>query len=323
MPKKLYNWTQLSNVPRSICYGSWSLSVSFCRAAGRVRPGACRGPNVLVGGRISRQVGHQAGGEWFEVSAGDSRRRGSDGWPGDGHREFWPCHSHAGDLRVDLVAAVHIADKGYYQELNKRFAGYDAVLYELVAPEGTRIPKGGRKDKSSGNMLSAVQVGMKDLLKLEFQLDQVDYTRKNLVHADLSPEQFVKSMRKEGFTDIFTRWLAYALAKQAQGGDGGEMQLLMAMFDKNRSLALKRAMADQFEEMEGMTAALEGPKGSTLIGERNKRALEVLKSQLAAGKKKIAIFYGAGHMADMEKHLRADFAIKPQDTQWLQAWDMK
>lgn len=227
------------------------------------------------------------------------------------------------NVRVDLVAAVHIADKGYYQELNRRFAGYDAVLYELVAPEGTRIPKGGRKDKQSGNMLSALQLAMKDMLKLEFQLEQIDYTRKNLVHADLSPEEFIKSMRKEGFTDIFTRLLAYALAKQAQGGDGGEMQLLMAMFDKNRSLALKRAMADQFQEVDSMTAVLEGPKGSTLIGERNKRALAVLKKQLVAGKRKIAIFYGAGHMADMEKHLRADFALKPQQTQWLQAWDMK
>ena len=174
-------------------------------------------------------------------------------------------------------------------------------------------------------MLSAMQLGMKDLLKLEFQLDQVDYTRKNLIHADLSPEQFVKSMRdrQEGFGDIFTRLLAYALAKQAQGGDGGEMQLLMAMFDKNRSLALKRAMADQFQEVEGMMAVLEGPKGSTLIGERNKRALEVLKTQIATGKKKIAIFYGGGHMADMEKRLHADFSLKPNRTQWLQAWDMK
>ena len=229
----------------------------------------------------------------------------------------------AANVRVDLVAAVHIADKGYYQELNRRFAGYDAVLYELVAPEGTRIPKGGRKDKRAGNVLSAFQLGMKDMLKLEFQLDEVDYTRKNLIHADLSPEQFVKSLRKDGFTDIFTRLLAYALAKQAQGGDGGEMQLLMAMFDKDRALALKRAMADQFQEMETVTVVLEGPKGATLIGERNKRALEVLKKQIAAGKQKIAIFYGAGHMADMEKRLRADFALKPQQTQWLRAWDMK
>jgi len=238
---------------------------------------------------------------------------------------FGPTTSEAADVQVDLVAAVHIADKGYYQELNKRFAAYDAVLYELVAPEGTRIPKGGRKEKGASNMLSAMQLGMKDLLKLEFQLDQVDYTRKNLIHADLSPEQFVKSMRdrQEGFSDIFTRLLAYALAKQAQGGDGGEMQFLMAMFDNNRSLALKRAMADQFQEVEGMMAVLEGPKGSTLIGERNKRALEILKTQIAAGKKKIAIFYGGGHMADMEKRLRADFSLKPKETQWLQAWNMK
>ena len=238
---------------------------------------------------------------------------------------FGPAAAGGAKVRVDLVAAVHIADKSYYQELNKRFAGYDVVLYELVAPEGTRVPKGGRKDKRAGNMLSAVQLGMKDMLKLEFQLEQVDYTRKNLIHADLSPDQFVKSMRdhQEGFSDIFTRLLAYALAKQAQGGDGGETQLLMALFDKNRSLALKRAMADQFEEMEGMTAVLEGPKGGTLIAARNKRALEVLKQQLAAGKKKIAIFYGAGHMADMEKRLRADFSMTPNETQWLQAWDMK
>src|SRR5271157_2337855 len=97
----------------------------------------------------------------------------------------------------------------------------------------------------------------------------------------------------------------------------------MAMFDKNRSLALKRVMADQFQEMEGMTAVFEGPKGSTLIADRNKRALEVLKKQITAGKKNIAIFYGAGHMADMEKHLRADFSLKPKATQWVQAWDMK
>jgi hypothetical protein len=238
---------------------------------------------------------------------------------------FGPAAAPAADLQVDLVAAVHIADKKYYQELNKRFEGYDAVLYELVAPEGTRIPKGGRKDQGAGNMLSAVQLGMKDLLELEFQLDQVDYTRKNLIHADLSPDEFLKSMqdRKEGFTDIFARLLAYALAKEAQGGDGGDMQLLMALFDKDRSLALKRVMADQFQEMEGMTAVLDGPNGSTLIARRNERAMEVLKKQIAAGTKKIAIFYGAGHMADMEKRLRTDFALKPKETQWLRAWDMK
>ena len=44
---------------------------------------------------------------------------------------------------VDLVAAIHVADKSYYEKLNARFETYDVVLYELVAPEGTRVPKEG------------------------------------------------------------------------------------------------------------------------------------------------------------------------------------
>ncbi|HEX6637096.1 MAG TPA: hypothetical protein VF033_05525, partial [Steroidobacteraceae bacterium] len=39
--------------------------------------------------------------------------------------------------RVDLVGAIHIADRSYYQDLNGRFAAYDAVLFELVGdPRG-------------------------------------------------------------------------------------------------------------------------------------------------------------------------------------------
>ena len=38
-------------------------------------------------------------------------------------------------LTVDLVGAIHIADKAYYDALNRRFKTYEAVLYELVARE--------------------------------------------------------------------------------------------------------------------------------------------------------------------------------------------
>ncbi len=237
---------------------------------------------------------------------------------------FRPAKPSAADVRVDLVAAVHVADKSYYQELNKRFKDYDVVLYELVAPAGTRIPKGGRKDKG-GNVISSVQIGMKNALELDYQLDEIDYTRKNFVHADLSPDEFLQSMRdhNEGFADIIARLIALGVAKEASGQDGNDMQLLFALFDKNRALALKRVVAEQFDDSDGAMAILDGPKGSTLIGQRNKRALDVLKKQIAAGKKKIAIFYGGGHMTDMEKHLRSEFSMKPDKTEWLRAWDMK
>ena len=82
------------------------------------------------------------------------------------------------ELVVELVGAIHIGERSYYEALNKRFRGYDVVLYELVAPEGTRIPKGGRG--RSTHPVSMLQGGLKSLLGLEFQLECVDYTRPQL-----------------------------------------------------------------------------------------------------------------------------------------------
>ena len=59
---------------------------------------------------------------------------------------------------VDLISAVHVAEEGYYDELNRLFGEYDAVLYELVAPEGTRVPWGGRE--AAGNPVSFLQGGV-------------------------------------------------------------------------------------------------------------------------------------------------------------------
>ena len=100
------------------------------------------------------------------------------------------------------------------------------------------------------------------------------------------------------------------------------VSLLMALFDKNRALALKKAMAGQFENLGGTMLALDGPGGSTLVSERNKKALSVLRRELDAGKRKVAIFYGAGHMPDMAKRLEKDFGLVPTTTRWLVAWDM-
>jgi hypothetical protein len=227
---------------------------------------------------------------------------------------------HAPSVTVDLVAAVHIADKAYYQRLNREFARYDAVLYELVAPEGTRIPKGGRH---SDNPLSMLQSGMKGMLGLEFQLDAVDYTAKNMIHADLSPQQFLKSMRDRGETPavLFARLLAYVMAQQ-DAADGDAADLVGALLAGDRTRAMKQLMAGQLENMEGMVSALGGRKGSTLVEARNAAALAVLRQQMGQGRRKVAIFFGAAHMANFRERLEKDFHLVPQSTRWLVAWDM-
>lgn len=226
-------------------------------------------------------------------------------------------------ILVDLIGAVHVGDAAYYKQLNKEFEQYQALLYELVAPEGTRVPKGGG---SGGHPVGAMQQGLKDLLELEYQLEKVDYHRDNFVHADMSPERFAQSMKDKGESiwAILFRAMGQGIAQQSQNpGGGSDLQLLMAMFDKNRALKLKRIMAEQFQDLEASMSIFEGPDGSTLISERNKVALEVLKGQIEGGKRRLGIFYGAGHLPDLEKRLLEQFGAKRRQVRWLTAWEMK
>jgi hypothetical protein len=83
-------------------------------------------------------------------------------------------------------------------------------------------------------------------------------------------------------------------------------------------------MAEQFETMEGQMAGLADKDGkSTLLTERNRKAFQVLESELKAGKKKIAIFYGAAHLPDMHERLMRDFQAKPTENNWIDAWPLR
>jgi len=230
------------------------------------------------------------------------------------------------DEYVDLVGAVHIGDVEYYEELNELFHQYDALLYELVAPEGTVVERG--RGTSNYHPVGAVQNSMKATLELEHQLEKIDYKRPNFVHADMTPEQFRASMeeRDESFLQLFARMMGQAMAEQSQQaaqGQSTDLDILTALFSQDRPRRLKIALAKQFESMESMLSAISGPEGSTLITERNNRALEVLREQQAAGKQKLGIFYGAGHLPHMHEKLQEDFQLQPVSVKWLSAWDLR
>lgn len=228
---------------------------------------------------------------------------------------------HANGTRVDLIGAVHVADKQYYKKLNDLFTQYDLVLYELVAPEGTRVPRGGQRSR---HPVGRMQEGIKTLLDLSFQLNHIDYTAKNLVHADMSPDEFAQRMkdRGESFLQILFRMMGQAAAQAGKSDGPSDSDLLFALFAPDRAMRLKRVMASQFEDIEGQMKIFEGPDGSTLISERNKRALEVLSRELKNGHEKIAIFYGAGHMPDFSGRLQQELGYTYSGTEWIQAWDM-
>lgn len=226
-------------------------------------------------------------------------------------------------VKVELVGAVHVGEAGYYKRLNEVFEGYESLLFELVAPEGTKIPKGG--GERGGHPITMIQTGMKNMLGLEFQLEHVDYTKSNFVHADMTPEEFAQSMKDRGESvfKMLLRMMAQGMAAQGQK-PLSDVELIVALFSKDRAMKLKRLMAEQMENVEQATAALNGPDGSsTIIGERNRKAMEVLRRELDAGKNRLGIFYGAAHLADMELRLERDFGLRRESIRWVPAWELK
>lgn len=230
-------------------------------------------------------------------------------------------------VHVDLIGAVHIGEKEYYQQLNKEFEKYDAMLFELVAPEGTVIPKGGRaKEDAQGitNPVAAIQKGMQSLTELEFQLSHIDYTKDNFVHADMSPEEFSQSMEDNGesVSGYVLKAIGQAMAMQQGGGKDPSLSIALAMFSKNKVLRIRRSLAEQIHNMESGMIIFEGKDGSTIIDHRNAKCMDVLRREIAAGETKIGIFYGAGHLMDMERRLISDFKATRGGQHWLAAWKL-
>jgi hypothetical protein len=222
-----------------------------------------------------------------------------------------------------LFAAVHVADRVYYQELQRRFGDCDALLYEMIRESGDR-PTGGAVP--TDNPLSQLQIGMKRVLELEFQLEAVDYSPSNFVHADLEPDAFFK-LQRERQESILGLLLRAALEEQARAEASGKsaldsFHLLMALMNPDRGYALKLVLGRQMSDLENLVAGIDRGQegqGSVLVSARNERAMEVLREQLSHGRRRTGIFYGAGHMPDFHRRLiKAGFS--EERAEWLPAW---
>ena len=228
------------------------------------------------------------------------------------------------DVQVDLIGAVHIGDKEYYTALNEIFKRYDAVLYELVAEEGTK-PTDRNESQSA---LSSFQSGMGTALALDFQLAHIDYKADNLVHADLSPAEFARRVADRGdLVQMIYRAMILGMKKSNdEEAQKNEMRmqgrLLAVPFAPDPALSLKRLLADEMINQLDDAGWIIGGEMSAIITDRNAAALKVLRREIENGKKKFAIFYGAAHLPEFARSLEKDFQMNKTETQWVIAWDL-
>jgi hypothetical protein len=245
---------------------------------------------------------------------------------------------------VDLIGAVHLGEPEYYDQLNELFKNYDVVLFEAVMPEEAvrnGLRPGGEDGARRGDLadeqdwndakigftaISVVQLGMKDALGMEFQLSGVDYTPDNFVHADMTAEEFEESMKTRG--ESFSGMLLSEMGKsvssqQKQNPLATNLDMMLSAFSSDRAYAIRRIAANQLAKAGEGEAFATADGTSTIITERNRKCLAVLDQQLKKKHRKIGIFYGAGHFADMEKRMLQEFEFARTAEDWIVAWHLR
>jgi len=232
---------------------------------------------------------------------------------------------------VDLIGVVHIADAAYYAELNKRFDAYDAVLFELVGdPENVTKVKPSAKDEeeSGGGAIRFIQTTAGRLLKLTFQLGQIDYTKPNMVHADATGEEFAQMQKERGesMMTLFIRAMRAQLSGDLNDLPIHELDtfgLIRILMSNDSAAEFKIILAKMFDQAESMTTRMEGEEGSALLSGRNEVVVKKIKEVLADTKKKrISVFYGAAHMPGIEGMLLKDMKAVAAGEEWLAGWTM-
>ena len=252
---------------------------------------------------------------------------GASDWEGELQTSIVSFSNSLG-TKLDLVSAVHLGDKDYYEKLNAEFRSKDSVLYELVAEVGQKPLIDSKQSNSSP--VSFLQKAMGNFLSLSFQLEEIDYTPENFTHADLNPSQLRLAMEAKD-QNLLSTFLALAAA-QSSGYDLeesnqepikplGMISILSALTSGDHVSSLKYLFGTELGKAEGMRLTEEIENEIPILGERNRAVIKRLVEVVSDSENKhIAIFYGAAHMPGIERSITKELGFRRESLRWLSAW---
>ena len=254
-------------------------------------------------------------------------------------RQFLP--PRRGEPVVWLTGVSHIGDSNYYAALQAHLDTQSLVLFEGVGaadaetntsaqPPPTQNPKATNSDNNSGSLQSAMAAA----LGLVFQLDAIDYQRPNFRNSDLSINQLrdlitseESSSGKPGASENFEDLLS--LMEGNSWFDWLIQAALRFLGASPKFQALGRlALIDLLGQIQGDPSRLEGLPPDlkqlldVLLQRRNEKVIADLKSELPRFDRhgSIAVFFGTGHMPDLEKRLRTQLNFRPGKQLWFTAF---
>ncbi len=239
-----------------------------------------------------------------------------------------------GATQVDLVAVIHIADPEYYDTMNEHLDSYDVVLYEMVGGPFEKRAENAASAEADPSMagIKVLHNLMQNMLALEYQTEGIDYDKAHFVHADADWEEYSQLMatRNQSMATLFQRAMAISMSGKSIPGipssnedNSALLGGLLQAVTSGDSNSLKRIVAPLLSEAETFISMIEGEgdDGTVIITERNKIVMRSIGEQMQAGKKSIGVFYGAGHMTDLEERL-IEKGFQPVGFKWYDAWQI-
>lgn len=262
---------------------------------------------------------------------------------------------------VWLVGASHIGESNYYASLQKQLDANTLVLYEGVGEHSrlARPPKAlpspppkppQRTTATATTNASAEDYSLQDTmarsLGLVFQMQAINYDRTNFFNSDLSIAE-IQSLMQPGVAATGARPGGTAARADAESNESfqdllkamdgsssfgmvlkGVMQLIggsprMQAMMKLALIETLGVLGADPSRMKGLPPDMQKLL-EVLIRERNKVVIEDLRRELKRARPgtSIAVFYGAGHLPDLEMRFRNDLKLRPAEDQWLPAFSV-
>lgn len=257
---------------------------------------------------------------------------------------------------VWLTGASHVGDPEFYRALQKHLDAQTVVLFEGIntAKHPRHVPRPGAPpapatdedvpsvpETGSTNAGYSMQESLAKSLGLVFQLDAINYDRTNFLNSDLSvldiqrlmlndPDAQPAAPGEPGTSDPTFDSLLHIM--DGSSFLGSIFKWMLRFIGTNPQLQattrymfveMLGGMTGDFTEMRGLPPDMQHLL-KVLIEARNQNVLEDLKTEsaLVPTNGSIAIFYGTGHMDDLEKRMVGDMHYQPAGEKWFTAFSV-
>jgi hypothetical protein len=252
-------------------------------------------------------------------------------------RQFVPQHGR-GPV-VWLTGVSHLGDSNYYAGLQRLLDAQTVVFFEGISDQPSSDPHergAARPRPAQETERSSLQASLAASMGLVFQLEAIDYARPQFRNSDLTISELREILKTyqpaPGEASAGERFEGVLQLMQGSSFLDSLLQAGLRFLSISPKLrALGRLMLiDVIGDLQGDLERLPNLPPDmkqlleVLLQRRNEKVIAELKSSLKTMQPKdtVAIFYGVGHMPDLELRLRRDLNYRPGPQLWLTAFEV-